>query len=175
MLQKGDKAPIFSANAIANAQRIEFKNNQWTYISFHRFAACPFCVLRTRELMHNYKYFQEKNIEIISIWPSSIQNMLQYVGQETAPFPLIADPQKIIFQKYQVTHSSYLAALKLLLHPILIYKALRGKYKNITVDADPNLLPAEFLVNPSGNIAIAYYGKHYGDHLPLEQILKSVV
>ncbi|WP_130734504.1 redoxin domain-containing protein [Flavobacterium sp. J27] len=175
MLQKGDKAPKFSAKAIINAQQIELKSGQWTYLSFHRFAACPFCVLRTRELITNYKHFQEKNIEIISIWPSTIQNMLQYVATETAPFPLIADPKKGIFKQYQVTRSSHLAALKLLFHPVLIYKALKGKYKKITIDADSNLLPAEFLINPEGILVMAYYGKHYGDHLPIEQILNNVV
>lgn len=170
MLRIGETAPKFAIKDIHDTA-VSLLQNKYSFVSFHRFAACPFCVLRTRELIKAYPLFVQNNIEIISIWPSSTSNMLKYVGTENTPFPLIADSKKELFKKYHVVKSSGLSSLKLMLHPTHIYKALIGKYKNIEVDADPNLLPADFLVSPKGEILLAYYGKHFGDHVDIQQIL----
>ena len=42
------------------------------------------------------------------------------------------------------------------------------------IDADPKLMPASFLINPSGEIKMAYYGKHYADHAKVETIFENV-
>ena len=170
MLYIGQTAPNFAIKDI-HSTKVSLLQNKYSFISFHRFAACPFCVLRTRELIKAYPLFKQNNIEIISIWPSSTNNMLKYVGTENTPFPMIADDKKELFKKYHVLKSSGLSALKLMLHPAHVYKALKGKYKNMEVDADPNLLPAEFLVSPKGEILFTYYGKHFGDHVDIQQIL----
>lgn len=174
MLSAGDSAPKFRTTDILDREVIPFQSGKWTYISFHRFAACPFCVLRTRELIEAYPLFAENHIEMVSIWPSSKANMLLYVGQEKPPFPLVADVRKAIYKQYHVTNSSWMAGLRLLLHPRIIIRALKGKYKKVVVDADPNLLPAEFLVSPAGEIVRAFYGKHFGDHLAISEIIGEV-
>jgi peroxiredoxin Q/BCP len=174
MINIGDFAPEFSTKDILD-NKVSFPaTDHWTFISFHRFATCPFCVLRTRQLMNSYPLFEQSNVEILSIWPSSKSNMLKYIGKENSPFAMIADPQKKIFEKYHVTESSWLSAIKLIMNPLLIYNALKGMFKEIEIDSDPNLLPAEFLVSPSGEIVISHYGKHFGDHLPIHQILNKI-
>ncbi len=170
MLQTGQIAPNFIFKDI-NGSEVSLLQNKYNFVSFHRFAACPFCVLRTRELINAYPQFEQNNIEIISIWPSSKNNMLKYVGTENAPFSMIADNKKELFEKYHVIHSSGLSAIKLMLHPLQILRAIKGKYRNMEVDANPNLLPAEFLVSPQGKILFTYYGKHFGDHADIQQIL----
>jgi peroxiredoxin len=169
MLEKGQIAPNFIIKDIHGIE-VSLTESKYSFVSFHRFAACPFCVLRTRELIKSYPLFEQSNIEIISIWPSSRNKMLEYVGTENAPFPLISDDKKELFKKYDVVKSSALSVLKLMLHPAQVYRAIKGKYKNIEVDADPNLLPAEFLVSPNGKILFTHYGKHFNDHVDIQQI-----
>ena len=171
MLQIGETAPNIAIKDIHGIE-VSLPQDKYSFVSFHRFAACPFCVLRTRELIKAYPLFEKHKIEIISIWPSSTSNMLKYVGTENTPFPLIADSKKELFKKYHVVKSSSLSVIKLMLHPAHIYKALNGKFKNIEIDADPNLLPAEFLISPNGVILFTYYGKHFGDHVDIQQILR---
>lgn len=61
-----------------------------------------------------------------------------------------------------------------MLHPQLIFNAIRNKHKNIEIDADPKLMPASFLIDPDGIIQLAYHGKHFGDHPKIESILQFV-
>ena len=174
LLSAGDIAPSFTTKDIFGNVVSSFQNDKWTFLSFHRFAACPFCTLRTHELMMNYQKFQEMNIEIISLWPSSKSNMLKFIGNETSPFPLVSDVDKEIYQKYKVSKSSFLGMLTTMMHPRIVVAALKGLYKNTKVDADPTLLPADFLIDPNGKIEIAYYGKHFGDHVPIKPLFSLV-
>lgn len=172
-LTVGDKAPSFTTKDIRNHKVTPFHANRWTFISFHRFAACPFCVLRTNELKRRYDEFGENDIDIISIWPSSAENMLNVGEHQSVPFPLVSDEKKIIYEQYGVTKSSKSAMLKLFLHPKLMVDAMKqkAKLKDEEPDIDKALLPAEFLVNPEGEIIMAHYGEHYGDHLAVEDLL----
>ncbi|AWV98303.1 redoxin domain-containing protein [Arcticibacterium luteifluviistationis] len=172
-LKVGDKAPVFATKDIRNHKVTPFHANKWTLISFHRFAACPFCVLRTNELISRYDEFGENDIDIISIWPSSAESMLKVGEHATTPFPLVSDEQKVIFEQYGVTKSSKSSMFKLLLHPKLMVDAmkLKSKLKDEEPDTDKALLPAEFLVNPEGEIVMAHYAEHYGDHVAVEDLL----
>lgn len=174
LLVAGDIAPSFTTKDILGNVVSPFQNDKWIFLSFHRFAACPFCTLRTHELMMNYQKFREMNIEIISVWPSSKTNMLKFIGNETSPFPLVSDVDKEIYQKYKVSKSSFLSVFTTMMNPKIVVSALKGIYKNTKVDADPTSLPADFLIHPNGKIALAYYGKHFGDHVPIKELFSLV-
>lgn len=172
ILSAGDTAPIISAIDIWDNKVSIPTVDKWLYLSFHRFAACPFCNLRTNELIRNHSLLKEYNIEVISIWPSRKENMLQYAGSEQPPFPMLSDPSKSIYAAYGVTRSSLAGGARLLLHPQLMFNAIKNRRKNIDMDADPMLMPASFLVDTQGIIRMAYYGKHFGDHPAIESIIE---
>lgn len=168
----GDAAQTIISTDLWNNKISVPSNEKWTYLSFHRFAACPFCSLRTNELIKHYELFEKHNIEVISIWPSERDILLRYVGNKKSPFPMLSDRGKRIYKTYGITKSSASGAIRLLLHPQLIIKALRNMYKNMEVDADPKLMPASFLIDTDGIIQMAYYGKHFGDHPNIELIFQ---
>lgn len=174
MLQIGDTAPaIYTSDLWGNEISVPAKD-KWIYVSFHRFAACPFCNLRTHELIRHYELFEKHNVEVISIWPSEKDSLLQHTAGEKSPFPMLSDKNKSIYKAYGVTESSLSGAVRLLLHPRLIFDALRKKGKTIEIDADPKLMPASFLIDPEGLVQLAYYGKHYGDHPTIESVLQHM-
>ncbi|NJO87849.1 MAG: redoxin domain-containing protein [Chloroflexia bacterium] len=146
---------------------------KWVYLSFHRFSACPLCNLRTHELIKSYDEFKNNNIEICSIWPSGEESMKEYVGKSNAPFPLIADPGMSVFRIFGVTRRSNIPMKGISREPKIWMQALKHKYKNFKVDGDSKLQPASFLINPIGEIIMAYYGKHFGDHVPIAQIIDT--
>ncbi len=173
IIKIGDMAPAFQTTDLwGNAVTVPARDH-WMYLSFHRFAACPFCNLRTNELIRHYNSFREKNIEVVSLWPSDRDSLLQYAGGEKSPFPMVSDQTKSIYEAYGVTASSWVGAVRLLAHPQLVVKALSNQHKAVEVDADPKLMPASFLVDPHGVIQLAYYGKHFGDHPAIDFILQS--
>lgn len=171
LLKNGENAPAFKITDLKGKKTEVPVAGKWTFVSFHRFAACPFCVLRTHELIKASTSFSENNIEIISLWPSSEKNMKKFIGSNNTPFSLIADPEKKIYKKYGVTKSSMLSLIKLFIRPALLINTLKHMYINMKIDSRPDLLPAEFLINPEGKITIAHYGQHYGDHLPIPEII----
>jgi peroxiredoxin len=174
MINVGDSAPAIYTSDLWGRNINVPANDKWMYLSFHRFAACPFCNLRTKEMIRHYERFEKHQIEVVSIWPSDKDSLLRYAGSIKPPFPMLSDKNKRIYKAYGVTESSITGAVRLLLHPRLIFNALKYKHKNIEVDADPKLMPAGFLVAPNGIIQMAYYGKHFGDHPKIETILQSV-
>lgn len=174
VIYKGDIAPIIQEIDLWGNSTSVPTNEKWVYLSFHRFAACPFCNLRTNELIGNYELFQKYNAEIVSIWPSDNEHLLKFAGNEKTPFPIISDQSKCIYEAYGVTESSFSGAIRLLLLPRLIFKALKNKHDGIEVDADAKLMPASFLVDPNGIVQMAYYGKHFGDHPKIQTILNLI-
>ncbi|MDR7127673.1 peroxiredoxin [Algoriphagus sp. 4150] len=174
MIKVGDTAPVIQTTDLWGHKISVPANDKWIFLSFHRFAACPFCNLRTNELIRNYELFEKHTIEVISIWPSDKYKLLNHAGGEKSPFPMLSDENKSIYKAYGVTESSFIGAVRLLLHPQLIVNAIRNEHKNIEVDADPKLMPASFLVDPDGIIQMAYYGKHFGDHPTIESIFLIV-
>lgn len=174
LIHVGEKAPVIERTDIWGDLLSVPDNGKWFYLSFHRFAACPFCNLRTNELIRNYERFQKSKIEIVSLWPSSKENLLQFAGDERTPFPLLSDQSRQIYRAYGVTESSFAGAFRLLLHPKLIFNAIKNKRDGIAFDADQNLMPASFLINPQGIVKMAHYGKHFGDHPEIQTILNHV-
>lgn len=175
LIHVGDRAPILHEIDVWGNSISVPAQDKWFYLSFHRFAACPFCNLRTNELIRNYEHFQKNKVEIISLWPSSKENVLQFAGNETTPFPLISDPKKRIYEAYGVAESSFSGVVRLLLHPKLIFNAIKNKRDDIALDADPKLMPASFLISPDGIVKMAYYGKHFGDHPKIQTILNHII
>jgi thioredoxin-dependent peroxiredoxin len=174
IIKVGDVAPAIHTSDLWGNQISTPAKGKWIYLSFHRFAACPFCNLRTNELIRHYELFEKHNIEVISIWPSDKDSLMRYAGSEKSPFPMLSDKNKSIYKAYGVTESSFTGAIRLLLHPQLIVDAIKNKDKNIEIDADPKLMPASFLVDPDGIIQMAYYGRHFGDHPKIESILQFI-
>ena len=174
ILKIGDETPVIYESDIWGREVNVPANGSWIYLSFHRFAACPFCNLRTNELIQNYDLFQNHNIEIISVWPSPKESLLRYAGSEKTPFPMLSGNNKSIYRAYGVTESSFIGAVRLLLHPQLITDTIKTKPKGIAIDSDPKLMPASFLIEPDGFIRMAYYGKHYGDHPKIKSVIQSI-
>ena len=174
VIHVGETAPIIQGVDVWGNSISVPATDKWFYLSFHRFAACPFCQLRTNELIRNYERFQELKVEIVTLWPSSKENLLQFAGNETTSFPLMSDSNKRIYEAYGVTESSFSGAIRLLPHPKLIFNAIKNKRDGIAFDADSNLMPASFLISPDGIVKMAYYGKHFGDHPKIQTILNHI-
>ena len=172
-LKNGDVVSELNTEDIWGKEVTIPSQNQWLYLSFHRFADCPFCVLRTNELIQNHAQFQAKNVGIVSIWPSSKERLLRH-SETPPPLAIVSDESKVLYTAYGVTHSSIWGGIKLMFHPKLMRKAMKTKKGKMVVDADPKLMPASFLIDPEGTVRMVYYGKHYGDHPSIESILELV-
>lgn len=169
-LMQGQQAPLFAMEDVfGNKVNLQDYAGHNIMVSFYRFSSCPFCHLRIQRILGQYQKFADNGLKMISFWQSPKASILEHVGRQQLPFPLIPDPAKQIYQLYHV-EKSWLGALKVMGEPGLMRKALQGGFNPAKADGDLNQLPADFLIGPDLTIRQAYYGQHIGDHIGFAEI-----
>ena len=169
-LGNGDLAPAF---AILNLDGREVSLGNYCerklLLAFFRYGACPLCNLRMTFLIDAFPRWQEQGLDVVAVFESPAERLLETVASQATPFPVIPDPERKLYRLYGVVPSwwgyvvgvfrfrAFRDAFKLGFHP--------GKGEGAITQ-----LPAEFLIGPDLRIERAYYGKDIGDHLPLEEI-----
>ena len=138
-------------------------------LSFFRGASCPFCNLRIKKLIKRKAEFEDNQIEIITFFAATREEVNQYAGKQKAPFAIIPDPKMEIYKKYGI-EKSHSGLLRSLVKPRIILGLLTTGLLNLKTIYEP-LIPADFLIDESQVIHRAYYGKDYQDHLPIKDIL----
>lgn len=139
-------------------------------LSFFRGASCPFCNLRVHHLIKQQNEFESQGIQIIAIFAASKEEIEQYAGQQMAPFPIIPDPELSLYQKYGI-EESHSGMLKAMINPVKMINMMFSEFFNLKSLKDKPLIPADFLIDAEQNIYRTYYGKDFGDHLSIEDIL----
>ena len=170
-LKKGEKAIEFSANDYLdnNIDLNDYKGKK-ILLSFFRGASCVFCNIRVNQLITKYPDFKKKGIEIIAIFISSKDEISKYAGKQKAPFIVIPNPSLDLYEKYGV-EESYSGLFKALITPSRIINALTSRFFSLHSLKDKPVIPADFLIDENQDIYKAYYGKDFGDHLPIDEIL----
>jgi len=139
-------------------------------ISFFRFASCPFCNLRVRELVTRHSELAS-DFTIVAIFDSPLENLRKYAKDQNAPFPILADEENIYYKEYGIKHS-WTGVLKGLIirFPALLKAMLAYGYWPFQIEGKIHTMPADFLVDENSIIQLAYYGKDEGDHLSFDII-----
>lgn len=169
-LHPGDTARTFERASVTGESVLLGSSGQKTMLSFYRYASCPLCNLRVHELITQYERLSGKGLRLIAVFESPVESILEYVGKQDVPFPIIADAERELYQLYGV-ESSWWKFAKAALWPARFMKAVVGKrFLPGRMEGDKTMVPADFLINGDGTIHTAYYGKNIGDHIPLEEI-----
>lgn len=171
MLLENDKAIDFIVSDYLNNQVTlsDYKGKK-VLLSFFRGASCPFCNMRVHELINNYPKFEEKGIVIIAFFASTKEEINEYAGKQKAPFAIIPDPTLKFYTKYGVEQSPF-GMLKTMLKPLKMIKMMQSGFFNLKSGKDKPIVPADFLIDENQMILKTYYGKDFGDHMSIEDIL----
>ncbi|MBT3299358.1 MAG: AhpC/TSA family protein [Candidatus Marinimicrobia bacterium] len=166
-LKQGEVAPSFFIKDIFENEHStkKYKENKWI-LSFFRYASCPACNLRIHELTKAYDDLKQNGFNILAVFESPKDSILDYIAKDDLLFPIIPDPERKLYKKYNVESSwvGYLAGLP---------TAMKGMLKGFLpgkMEGDLAMIPADFLIGENGIIHTAYYGKNIGDHLPISEI-----
>jgi peroxiredoxin Q/BCP len=171
-LRKSNAAiPFTGTDIFDNTVQLKDYEGNKILLVFFRVATCPFCNMAIQELIRNHAAFEKEGIQIIGLFASSKEEILKYAGKQKPPFPILADPQFKIYKAYGV-EISYGGMMKSMLNPKNVFKAMFGGFFNLRSMKDKPIVPADFLINEHQNIHKAYYGKDFGDHLPVEEVLE---
>jgi len=171
MLQNNDRVIDFgSYDYLGNKINLADYRGEKILLSFFRGASCPFCNLRIRQLIMQYHEFEKKNIEIIALFAATAEEISKYAGKQSAPFPIIPDPDLDLYVKYGI-EESFSGMFKVMLKPGELLKVMTSGFFNVKTIHKKPILPADFLIDENQVIYRVYYGKDYGDHVPIEDVL----
>jgi peroxiredoxin Q/BCP len=163
----GQPAPAFEVEDIeGNRHTLESLRGRNILVSFFRDATCPFCNLRVYELTKQYPELEAKGLVMLAFFSSPKERVLKYIGKKPRPFPLIADPEKKIYEAYNVRSSLFGLMTSMVMRMPSIFKAMTLGFLPRMSGAITQM-PADFLIGPDLKVKGIYYGKDAADHIPL--------
>ena len=173
-LMVGMSAPAFqSVDLFDKPINLHNYRGRWLLLSFYRNAACAICNLRVHQLIGKHSQYQEKGMEMLAIFESPKANLLQYVGKQDAPFPIVGDPEAKFYDLYGIETSEEKVKATMA-DPSTQQHVQEAKVAGfeLTEEAGSNFyrMPADFLIDPDGIIREAFYSELVGQHLDLATV-----
>jgi peroxiredoxin len=169
-IKTGLAAPTFTARSVHDGE-IDLAGLQGrkVMLSFYRYAACPLCNLRVNQLIRKCREWQSEGLFMLAVFHSSEADIARHVGRQDAPFPIIGDPERRLYQLYGVEgdFTKFLAGVTL--QPKKVVQAFSKGYSPFHFEPS-TMIPADFLINEDGTIHTAYYGKDASDHIPFDSV-----
>lgn len=169
-LQKGQPTPVFSINDVNNSP-VTLQGKK-SLIIFFRSVGCPMCNLHVHDLVKKQKQIQEADLQIVLIYESSKENLLNYVKDQNLEFTFVADPLNMLYDLFAI-EKSFLKVLKGMFSGGMEKMKEGNKLfkKKLPQDGSQATIGADFLIGEDGKVIKAHYGRYVGDHLPVSDVL----
>jgi peroxiredoxin len=171
MLQTGDIAPGFSLQDMAGTTvRLSDYRGKKVLLCFFRFATCPFCTVRFVRLAQETERYSAMGLEIVAVFESSREYIQEYLGRRPLPFPVIPDPEGVLYAAYGVKKSMSGLLFGMFRMPTLLRALFDPQFRMGKPDSSILRIPADFLIGADGTVEESYYGSDIGDHMPFRRI-----
>jgi peroxiredoxin len=141
------------------------------YLSFFRYAGCPLCNLRMRDLTKKHDELVARGVVVVAVVQSPAASVRDAFSSLSPRFTILADAKERLYALYGLESSlaGYLSPLNL---PRLASAAAQGILPG-KMDGTKTRLPADFVIGPDGIIRAAHYGETIGDHISFERVLTA--
>ena len=176
----GSFAPSFTARSIQNE---EFDVNKLAdkkiWLLLYRYATCPLCVTHLSGIKDIIEGARQKGVVVLAVYESMPEDFAKTECAKISEFfananiPLIADPDRKLYLRFKAQRNILALFRPSNIRVLLNAKAL-GFLEPSTVDGDIAQLPAQFLINRNGSVALAHYGAHFNDFPKNEAILAFI-
>ena len=174
-LAAGAPAPTLTVTTL-DGQHVRIpEKGRWTLLCFLRYASCPMCNLRVRELSRSATELESAGISWLAVFHSPEKRLEKHLPPATWSH-VIPDNERRLSLQYR-TRRSWAGMLFSVFVPSFYWRfaqTLRHGYWGGAVDHAFHSMPADFVVSPDGVIQLAHYGRHIGDHVSVAQVLHAV-
>ncbi|MGC3946972.1 MAG: thioredoxin-dependent thiol peroxidase [Chryseolinea sp.] len=100
-LKVGDTAPDFKVNdQDGNAVKLSSYKGQKVVLYFYPKDMTPGCTAQACDLRDNYKVLQKQGYAVLGISSDDEKTHRKFADKEKLPFPLLADTDKSVHEKY---------------------------------------------------------------------------
>jgi peroxiredoxin len=171
----GQPAPDFSATALdGSVVELARLRGQPVWLAFFRWAACPFCNYRIHELIAQWeRRFSKHRFTMLGVFQSPADRCQAALGSKQLPFALLPDPDMGLYRLYQI--ESGVRGMLSLDVPKTMLAARRQGIPIITPTEGPaTRIPADFLIDATGIIRVAFYGRNITEHIPFEDVERFI-
>ncbi len=161
--------PAFVATDIFdNEVNLAKYGDTYTLLVFLRYAGCPWCNLALHRLTIEYPRLKADKCQVVACIQSDKENILKNIYGRHNPkpqFPIIADQQMAIFDKFEV-RPSIIGSLKMITNiPYWLQSVRKLGFKQEKIDGSLFLVPAWFLINNKDkSIVKSGRGQSFYDH-----------
>lgn len=173
-ITQGQQAPAYAGvtatGAVLSSSSLQGRT---VLLKFYRFAYCPICHLHVRELARRADELTEAGIEVVAVFHSPSRKVRKALRELELPFPVIADPDKRLFEAYGVEQSMR----------GMVSTGVMKDYARATLagflsrpvghEGGIRTHPADFLIDPTGAVRMAHYGVDYADSLGVDDVLAA--
>jgi len=172
-LKIGSLAPDFAAESIGGRRvSLEQLRGRPVLLKFYRFATCPICNLHMHRFIQDHRMVRDAGLTTVVLYHSPADKLAEAQDYAT-PFDLVPDAGKKIFRAYGVERG-----LRGFVSPTVMreyFKALVAGYSPGLFSSDGGVTgnPADFLIDESGRVVFAQYGKHYADSLEAADVVEA--
>lgn len=168
-LSAGTPAPDFEA-AVWNGDQVKLADyrGKKLWLAFFRYASCPLCNLRVRDIINRHEELSGKGMEVLAVFQSPPESIAKYVGKQEPPFPLVSDPEEKLYKLYELETS--LGGFMSLKNVGRLKEAMAAGFKPGKPEGSIQRIPGDFLIDAEGVIQDAYYGEVIADHIPFERV-----
>jgi hypothetical protein len=166
-LKAGDLFPSKILRTVSGKEVRVPDGSLLTHLQFRRFVGCPICNTHIAEMMRRAGEIESAGIHEVIFFHSTAEEMRPL--QEDVPFDLVADAEKVYYKEFGVETS-----LAFALNLKAMTAALRGMLNGhvpLKMTGGPLGLPADFLIEPSGRVLAAKYGRHAYDQWSVNELL----
>jgi thioredoxin-dependent peroxiredoxin len=174
-LEKDVTAPVFKLTDIYDRViDLESYRDKKVFIGFFRHAGCPFCNLRVHALTKVHKDLQAKGLEMIFFFESKGPVLLRSMfHKEVSPIPLIADPEKKMYDAYGLESSGYKSAVSHI--TTFVQTAFRASAAGVPMHMmaggeSIKTMPAEFLIDKGLIVKEVHYSERLNDRMNLDKL-----
>jgi thioredoxin-dependent peroxiredoxin len=100
-LQVGDTAPDFKVNdQDGNPIKLSSLKGKKVVLYFYPKDMTPGCTTQACNLRDNYKLLQKQGYEVLGVSTDNEKSHRKFADKEKLPFPLLADIDKVVHDKY---------------------------------------------------------------------------
>lgn len=141
---------------------------EYLLLSLYRSPDCALCSLRLYQLRLAYHHLRAAHVAVLVVFEAESPTIQRLTHRHPLPFPVVADPQRVMFDEYAVRASWW--GLRGTLRLGAVWQAWRHHVTGTLTTGRIHQLPADLLIGPDGVVRVAYYGNDTGDHLALSTL-----
>lgn len=175
----GDTFPTLEL-VTTSGQRVTIPDpgGDYVHLQLRRFAGCPICNLHLHSVVARHGEIRSRGIREVVVFHSTAAELTKYESE--MPFPLIADPERALYQRLGVEHGprsllrarAVRAMIAGQTAALVKRSAMRRPLAPFTPTGGLLGLPADFLIAPDGRLAALKYGEHAYDQWTVDELLE---